>query len=170
MSIHVDPDTGLKVFNTRAAQGDRQDRRQGLLDHRRRGAQGPAAHTRRARCSTPRSRRSTASSRRPAGAPPTTWRWRASSPSTSRTSTRPTRCPREALTDECDILVVGAGFAGPAALVQAARRRASSTSASARRAATSAAPGTGTATRASPATSSPTATCRCSRRWATSRR
>ena len=49
-------------------------------------------------------------------------------------------------------------------------RPASTTSASARRAATSAAPGTGTAIRASPATSSPTPTCRCSTRPATSRR
>ena len=78
--------------------------------------------------------------------------------------------PREALTDECDILVVGAGLRRAAAVAQAAARPGSSTSASARRAATSAAPGTGTATRASPATSSRTATSRCSRRWATSRR
>ena len=77
-----------------------------------RGAQDAADRSRRAPCSTPRSRPSTASSRRPAAAPPTTWRWRASSASTSRTCTPRRRSPREALTDECEILVVGAGFAG----------------------------------------------------------
>jgi hypothetical protein len=77
--------------------------------------------------------------------------------------------PREALTDECEILVIGAGF-GALLLWYKLRARASPMCASARRAATSAAPGTGTATRASPATSNPTATCPCWRRWATSRR
>ena len=94
-------------------EGVRQDHRHGLRHHDgRRRAEGAAAAPagrrvqRRGAGEVPRS------SRRPAGAPPTTWRWRASSPSTSRTCTRPTRSPREALTDECEILVVGAGFAG----------------------------------------------------------
>ena len=67
---------------------------------------------------------------------------------------------REALSDECEILVVGAGFAG---LLLWYKLQA--TSVFARRAETSAVPGTGTDTLASLATWNPTATCRCWRRW-----
>ena len=78
--------------------------------------------------------------------------------------------PREALDDECDIARGRRRLRGPPAVAQAPPRPASTTCVSARRAATSAARGTGTAIRASPVTSRATATCRCSRRWATSRR
>ena len=88
MSINVDPDTGLKIFDTRAAKAT--DKIEGKGYSRRRGRRrsrslppNPPAP-----CSTPRSRRSTGRSRRPGGARPTTCRWRASSPGTSRTSTR----------------------------------------------------------------------------------
>ena len=60
----------------------------------------------------PRSRQSIARSRKRAAARPTTWRWRASSRATSTTSTRRRRSRASALTDECEMLVVGAGFAG----------------------------------------------------------
>ena len=76
---------------------------------------------------------------------------------------------REALTDRMRDPGDRRRFRRPAALAQAARRRAFRMSASARRAAMSAGPGTGTAIQASRATSKPTAICRCSKRWVTSR-
>jgi hypothetical protein len=57
--------------------------------------------------------------------------------------------PREPLADECEVLVVGAGFAG-CCCGTACAAPGSTSYASARRQATSAAPGTGTATRAWP--------------------
>ena len=158
-------------------EGVRHQSRAGRDDHRvrvrsagGRVAEGVARAARRVRCSTPRSRRSTGRSRKPGAVRPTTWRWRASSRKYLEDVYSADPVPREALTDECEILVVGAGFAGLLLWHKLTRGRASSTSGSARRAATSAARGTGTAIRASPVTSSRTATSRCSRRWATSRR
>ena len=87
---------------------------------------------------------------------------------TSRTSTPRTPVQRDPLTDECEILVVGAGFAGLLLWYRLDAKPGSRTSASARRAATSAARGTGTGTPALRATSRATAISRCSRRWATS--
>ena len=110
-AIRIDPATGLKTFDTRA-EAVRPDRGQGLRRRRGRGpddAPRPAARRRlqrRGAGQVPRVQGGRA------GAPPTTWRWRASSPATSRTSTRREPVQREALTDECEILVVGAGFAG----------------------------------------------------------
>ena len=77
--------------------------------------------------------------------------------------------PRDPISDEIDVAVLGGGFAG---LIAARRlsRPASRTSGSSSSAATSAASGTGTATPASSATTTPTATSRCSKRLATCRR
>ena len=170
-AISVDPATGTEdLRHPRRAKADGQDQRQGLLDRRRRarsrrcppqppGAVFDAEEQAKYRAFK-EARRGAADYMAMEGefakyledvysAPPVA---------------------REALTDECDILVVGAGFAGLLLWHKLQRRPGSTTSASARRAATSAAPGTGTATRASPATSSRTATSRCWRRWATSRR
>ncbi len=44
--------------------------------------------------------------------PPITWPWKASSPSTWRTSIPSHRSSARRSTDECEILVVGAGFGG----------------------------------------------------------
>ena len=104
--------TGLKIFNTRAAKATDKIAGKGYSVVDDEALKVLPAAARRARCSTPRSRRSTASSRRLAGAPPTTWRWRASSARYLEDVYSAPPVEREPLTDECDILVVGAGFAG----------------------------------------------------------
>jgi len=76
---------------------------------------------------------------------------------------------RDALTDECEILVIGAGFAG-LLLWYKLREPVFAMSDFARKAATLAALGIGTAIRVSPAMSSHTAICRYWRRWDTSQR
>jgi hypothetical protein len=77
--------------------------------------------------------------------------------------------PREALNDECEILVVGAGF-GRLLKWQRLREAGLPTYAFEIRAAMSAEPGTGIAIPGLPVTSNPTATCPCSKRPTTSRR
>ena len=110
--IRVDPATGLKTFDTRAAKatdritgsgyGITTDESMKMLPPHPPGATFNAEEQAKYR----------AVQGGPPRAPPTTWRWRASSPSTSTTSTRPRRCRARRSTDECEILVVGAGFAG----------------------------------------------------------
>ncbi len=78
--------------------------------------------------------------------------------------------PREALTDECEILVVGAGFGGLLLWQKLSEAGFTDVRFCEKGGDALAAPGTGTAIPASPATLNPTATCRCSRRRATSRR
>ena len=74
---------------------------------------------------------------------------------------------RDALTDECEILVIGAGFAG-LLLWYKLRTAGFSDVRFCEKAATSAAPGIGTAIPVSHAMSNHTATCLCWRRWDTS--
>ena len=112
MSIRIDPSTGLKVFDTRAAKATDKIAGKGYSVIADEALTTLPTARRRARCSTPRSRRSTASTRRPAVARPTTWRWRASSAATSRTCTplipsSARRSPTSARSSWS-----GAGFAG----------------------------------------------------------
>ena len=76
---------------------------------------------------------------------------------------------RDALTDDCEIVIIGAGFAA-LILWYKLRQAGFQDVRVCEKAATSAAHGIGTAILGSPATSSPTAICRCWRRWDTSRR
>ena len=164
-AINVDPATGLKTFDTRAAKATDKIAGKGYSVVERRTPQGAS----RAPAGRQVRRRGAGEVPGVQGGPP--WRGRLHGDGGRVRQVprgrllRADRSPREALTDECDILVVGAGFAGLLLWYKLQRRPASTTSASARRAATSAAPGTGTATPASPATSSRTATSRCWRRW-----
>ena len=77
--------------------------------------------------------------------------------------------PREALTDGCEILVVGAGFAG-LLLWYKLRNEGFEDVRFCEKGGDVEAPGTGIDTPESPAMSSHTAICPCSRRWATCRR
>ena len=111
--IKVDPATGLKTFDTRAAKATDQIDGKGyavVTDEAPEGAARAAARRRvqrRGAGQVPRVQGG------PRAAPPTTWRWRASSPSyledvySARARSSVRRC-----TDECEVLVVGAGFAG----------------------------------------------------------
>ena len=100
------PATGLKLFNTRAAKAEKIAGKGysaiddvALEDLR----TAPGAN------STPRSRPSIAPTRRGV-APPTTWRWKASSALSRRRVYSEPPIPREALEDETEVLVIGAGF------------------------------------------------------------
>ena len=112
MSVRIDPATGLKTFATRAAKATDRIAGKGysIVTDESLKTLPRAAARRHVQCAgageVPRVQGSARA------APPTTWRWKASSRSTSTTCIPRDPVPREALTDECEILVVGAGFAG----------------------------------------------------------
>ena len=118
-AIQVDPQTGLKTFDTRAAEGVGPDPRIRVRDHARRVAEGAASAAAGRDGSTPRSRRGTAPRRRRVAAPPTTCRWRASSRKYLEDVYSAAPVEREALTDECDVARGRGRLRRSAALVQA---------------------------------------------------
>ena len=111
-AVRIDPETGLKVFNTRAAKASEKIAGKGysvVTDQKLTELPTNACRRDLQRGRTGQVSRVQGG---PRAAPPTTWRMEGEFKKYLDDVYSEPPIPREALTDECEILVVGAGFGG----------------------------------------------------------